>query len=124
MTRTLRAASAAASLAVVLTFGAAAQQPAAAPSIHGKPTSRLIVRNAMVIYGNAKPPYGPADIVVENGMIAAVAMPPSAARADANAVVIDGTGKYVMPGIVNAHMHWHDERQPGIPQPIQYERNL
>ena len=29
-----------------------------------------------------------------------------------------------MPGIVNAHMHWHEERQPGMPQPIQYERNL
>ena len=38
--------------------------------------------------------------------------------------VIDATGKYVMPGIVNAHMHWHEERQPGMPQPIQYERNL
>ena len=21
-------------------------------------------------------------------------------------------------------MHWHEERQPGMPQPIQYERNL
>jgi hypothetical protein len=29
-----------------------------------------------------------------------------------------------MPGIVNAHMHWHEERQPGMAQPIQYERNL
>src|SRR5258706_483773 len=29
-----------------------------------------------------------------------------------------------MPGSVNAHMHWQEERQPGIPQPIQYERNL
>ena len=29
-----------------------------------------------------------------------------------------------MPGIVNTHMHWHEERQPGMPQPIQYERNL
>src|SRR5258708_18130381 len=29
-----------------------------------------------------------------------------------------------MPGIVNTHMHWHEERQPGIAQPIQYERNL
>ena len=38
--------------------------------------------------------------------------------------MIDATGKYVMPGIVNAHMHWHEERQPGMPQPIQYERNL
>ena len=29
-----------------------------------------------------------------------------------------------MPGIVNTHMHWHEERQPGVAQPIQYERNL
>ena len=28
-----------------------------------------------------------------------------------------------MPGLVNTHMHWQDERG-GIPQPIQYERNL
>ena len=30
----------------------------------------------------------------------------------------DATGKYFMPGIVNTHMHWHDEREPGTPQPI------
>ena len=37
-------------------------------------------------------------------------------------MVIDATGKYVMPGIVNTHMHWHEERSGPIP--IQYERNL
>ena len=37
-------------------------------------------------------------------------------------MVIDATGKYVMPGIVNTHMHWHEERVGPIP--IQYERNL
>ena len=80
----------------------------------------------MVIYGNAKPPYGPVDIVVQDGLIASItgssdSIPAVAAASDA---VIDATGKYVMPGIVNAHMHWHEERQPGMPQPIQYERNL
>ena len=71
-------------------------------------------RNAMVIYGSAKPPYGPVDIVVEDGLIAyigATAGRRVGRRADA---VIDATGKYVMPGIVNTHMHWHEERQPGI----------
>ena len=47
--------------------------------------------------------------------------PAAAAASDA---VIDAAGKYVMPGIVNAHMHWHEERQPGMPQPIQDQRNL
>jgi len=37
--------------------------------------------------------------------------------------VIDATGKYVMPGIVNTHMHLQDERG-GVPQPFQYEMNL
>src|SRR5262245_41727897 len=127
--RTL-AASALFSTSILLTFGVAAQQPTSpssqsAPTIHAKPTQRLVVRNAMVIYGNAKPPYGPVDIVSEDGIISYIG--PASDRAGAHSrsdVIIDATGKYVMPGIVNAHMHWHEERQPGVPQPIQYERNL
>ena len=116
-------------IAVWLTFGLAAEpQPpsAAAPALHARQPHRLVIKNAMVIYGNAKPPYGPIDIVVQDGLISYIGtttdVPSTAARS--GDAVIDATGKYVMPGIVNAHMHWHEERQPGIPQPIQYERNL
>jgi imidazolonepropionase-like amidohydrolase len=105
---------------------AAAAQPPQPPSIHARASKRLVVRNAMVIYGNAKPPYGPADITIENGLITGItsSAPPTRVRDEPDAATIDATGKYVMPGIVNAHMHWHEERQPGIAQPIQYERNL
>jgi imidazolonepropionase-like amidohydrolase len=115
----------------LLTFGVSAEQAGASfqgvPQIHAKATKRLVIRNAMVIYGNAKPPYGPVDIIVEDGLISYIG--PSMDRSGtfgraSGDAVIDGTGKYVMPGIINAHMHWHEERQPGIPQPIQYERNL
>src|SRR5256886_17467075 len=118
-------------IAVLLTFGlAAAPQPpaplVAAAALHAKQPRRLVIKNAMVIYGSAKPPYGPIDIVVQDGLISYVGtttdVPATSARA--SDAVIDGTGKYVMPGIVNAHMHWHEERQPGMPQPSQYERNL
>ena len=119
-------------VAAVMTFGLAAQQPPATPGIHAKAAHRLVIKNAMVIYGSAKPPYGPVDIVVQDGLIAYIgpadAMPgspltiPTTPRS--SDTVIDATGKYVMPGIVNAHMHWHEERQAGMPQPIQYERNL
>jgi imidazolonepropionase-like amidohydrolase len=119
-------------VAALLTFGLAAQQPPGTPPIHAKSARRLIIKNAMVIYGNAKPAYGPVDIVVQDGLISyigsndgtpssAIAGPTSQRSSD---TVIDATGKYVMPGIVNAHMHWHEERQAGMPQPIQYERNL
>ena len=117
--------------AALLTFGAetartVAQQPPAAPAIHARAARRLVIRNAMVIPGNATPPAGPMDLFIEEGRIAAI-LPSDGRRAAAapgGDAVIDATGKYVMPGIVNAHMHWHEERQPGIPQPIQYERDL
>ncbi|RPJ71266.1 MAG: amidohydrolase [Acidobacteria bacterium] len=96
--------------------------PAQAPApAHGKAASRLLIRNAMVIYGNAKPAFGPVDILVQDGLIARVGSPsPKDPPPD---TVIDASGKYVMPGIVNAHMHLQDERG-GVAQPFQYEANL
>ena len=53
--------------AALLTLGiTAAQQPSAAPAIHAKAARRLVITNAMVIYGNTKPAYGPVDIVVQD----------------------------------------------------------
>jgi imidazolonepropionase-like amidohydrolase len=111
-----------ASLAVT-TAGQAPSQTNATPSLHARSAKRLLIRNAMVIYGSRRAPFGPVDIVVEDGVIASIGSTGGRPAAGADAT-IDATGKYVMPGIVNTHMHWHEERQPGIPQPIQYERNL
>src|SRR6266853_6245206 len=86
---------------------AAQQPPQAAPFIHAKAARRLVLKNAMVIYGNAKPPYGPVDIVVQDGLISSINGSSDVAWTTAD-TVIDATGKYVMPGIVNAHMHWHE----------------
>jgi len=100
-----------------------AQPSPQAPEIHARRGTRLVIRNAMVIYGSARPPYGPVDILAENGTITYIGAPGSRSRGTQD-IEIDAAGRYVMPGIVNTHMHWHEERQPGIPQPIQYERNL
>jgi hypothetical protein len=58
------------------TLRGAAQQPGSAPSarelapsLHARTPRRLVIRNAMVIYGNARPPYSPVDVIVENGTI-------------------------------------------------------
>ncbi len=88
-------------------------------AVHARKPARLLIRQAMVIYGNGKPPYGPMDILVQDGLIASIA---SSLPVEADAV-IDATGKYVMPGLVDTHMHWHDERA-GVAMPIQYARNL
>ncbi|HTV01536.1 MAG TPA: amidohydrolase family protein [Luteitalea sp.] len=105
--------------ASAMVLSAQGRAPGRDTAVHARKPSRLLIRHAMVIYGNGKPPYGPMDILVQDGVIANIA-PNIPAEADA---VIDATGKYVMPGLVNTHMHWHDERS-GIPMPIQYERNL
>jgi imidazolonepropionase-like amidohydrolase len=96
------------------------QNQAAAAPVHAKPATRLLIKNAMVIYGNGKPAFGPTDILVRDGLIARIGPSRNEPPPDA---VIDATGKYVMPGIVNAHMHLQDERG-GTPQPFQYEANL
>jgi imidazolonepropionase-like amidohydrolase len=91
------------------------------PAVHAKQAKRLLIRNAMVIYGNAKPPFGPVDILAEDGVIARIGNAVGDKWPEPD-MVIDATNKYVMPGIVNTHMHWHEERVG--PLPIQYERNL
>jgi imidazolonepropionase-like amidohydrolase len=118
-----------AALAGTLTVRGTAQQQGPAllaggmpPALHARAPRRLVIRNAMVIYGSARPPSGPSDVVIENGFIVDVG--PAGSRIGTTDPFIDATGKYVMPGIVNTHMHWHEDRVPGMRQPIQYERNL
>jgi hypothetical protein len=116
-------------LSLVVVSAASAQTTA----VHGVRPARLIVRNAIVVDGNGTPARGPFDIVVENGMISQmVALDPVSLgraggsrrpRADAATAEIDATGKYVLPGLINAHAHLQDERA-GAAQPIDYELKI
>src|SRR3954454_22503835 len=86
---------------------------------------RLLIRNATIVDGNGTPAKGPFDItVVGNTIVALTPRDPVATGGrggsrpvDPSTVVIDATGKYVLPGLINAHAHLQDERA-GIPQPI------
>src|SRR3954471_19806606 len=89
---------------------------------------RLIIRNAMIVDGHGTPAEGPMDVVVVDRTITRLIPrdPVSAGRGgardatDPGTVEIDATGKYVLPGLINAHAHMQDERA-GVPQPIEYE---
>ncbi|MBE3133495.1 MAG: amidohydrolase family protein [Acidobacteria bacterium] len=88
---------------------------------HGQRYDRLVIRNVVVIDGKGTPARGPMDIVVEGNKIAAVRG--ANARPDAyknEKHVLDGTGMYLLPGLINSHVHLQDERA-GIPQPFEYE---
>jgi imidazolonepropionase-like amidohydrolase len=89
----------------------AAQRPAGGPEQAG-PYSTLVIRNVTVIDGSGSPAYGPVNIVVRNNVVERIERtdPINAGRGAAGGQaaadrVIDGTGMYVMPGIVDGHTH-------------------
>ena len=76
------------------------------------PYQRLVIRNAMVIPGHGGPPAGPYDILIEGNTITQMVPfdPVSSERRGENSRlagdrVIDAAGKYVMPGMIDLHMH-------------------
>lgn len=91
---------------------------------HGKRYDRLVIRNVVLIDGKGTPARGPVDVVVEGNRIAAVTganRRPDAYAKEAH--VLDGTGMYLLPGLINSHIHLHDERA-GKPQPFEYEHKI
>jgi hypothetical protein len=76
------------------------------------PYNRLVIRGVMVIPGHGGPPAGPYDIVIERNMITEMVPfdPVTAERRGESSRptgdrIIDGTGKYVMPGMIDLHTH-------------------
>jgi len=89
------------------------------------PYERLVIRGAMVIPGHGGPAYGPADLVIEGDVIArilsynGVTGPPPDAERPTGDRVIDATGMYVMPGLIDLHAHVRTD-----PLPLQYVYDL
>ena len=97
--------------------------------ISGNRTPRLAIRNATIVDGNGTPASGPADILVEGSRITSVtfldpvAIKSGTAKRPAADAEIDATGKYVLPGLINAHAHLQDERAH-VAQPYEYTLKL
>src|SRR5262249_968223 len=53
------------------------------------------------------------NVTIRDGRIAAVA-PAARAAATAQARVVDATGKFLIPGLADMHVHWYDERYLGL----------
>lgn len=76
------------------------------------PFERLIIRGATVIDGTGAPPVGPVDIVIEGNRIAevkSVGVPGRPIKEDGRpgdaTREIDAQGMYVLPGLVDVHVH-------------------
>ncbi|MCI0660848.1 MAG: amidohydrolase, partial [Acidobacteria bacterium] len=76
------------------------------------PFKTLVIRGAILIDGTGAPPQGPVDITIENNRIRAIrsagtpGLPLRPNRQPQNAdLEIDATGMYVLPGLVDLHVH-------------------
>jgi hypothetical protein len=81
------------------------------------PYNRLVLRNVMVIPGHGSPPTGPHDILIEGNTIREIrsfapASPPDDRPRWTGDRVIEGTGLYVMPGLIDLHHHTREEPLP------------
>src|ERR1041384_1885121 len=74
------------------------------------PRRPTLIRNATIMTA-AGPTLQNGSVLLRDGKIAAVGTNLSA---PADAVVIDGTGKYVTPGIIDVHSHIGDYPAPGV----------
>lgn len=72
----------------------------------------LVIANAMVIDGTGAPPQGPLSIHIENDRIVNITgVGVSSMHLDGDEYgpdvkVIDATGKYVLPGFIDSHVHY------------------
>jgi imidazolonepropionase-like amidohydrolase len=87
-------------------------RPAPARREGDGPFTKLIIRSTTLIDGTGGPPRGPVDIVIEGNRIAdivSVGYPDSpidsAKRPTGATREIEGVGMYVMPGLVDVHVH-------------------
>lgn len=83
------------------------------------PYKRLVIRNVMVIPGHGGPARGPYDILVTGNVIAEMRrFDPLAEPSEDDEPrltgdrIIEGDGKYVMPGMLNLHLHLREDDLP------------
>ncbi len=65
--------------------------------------SQLLIRNISVVDVEHKKILGPQNVLVRDGIITAMG---KNAKADVGTEIIDGSGKWLMPGLVDAHVHF------------------
>lgn len=77
-----------------------AQNTAAAPN--PQPSS-ILFHNTRIFDGVKQEVWGPADVLVQGNKVATISTTPI--HPDANTKVTDGTGRTLMPGLIDAHAH-------------------
>jgi imidazolonepropionase-like amidohydrolase len=77
----------------------------AAPAGGQGPPRRVVLANATLIDGTGAAPRPGTTVVIENGRIADI-LPSAVERSDDGTETIDISGQFVVPGLVNTHVHF------------------
>jgi len=85
------------------------QRPQFPGTYHRRPSPPVVIRNATILTATGLEIAGGSIVLVE-GRIAAVGQ---SVEVPPNAVVVDGTGKFVTPGIIDPHSHIGVYAAPG-----------
>ena len=102
-------------VAVAATAVAADQQPAQnqnpyASTYRAAPARTTVIRNATILTA-AGPAIERGAILLQDGKVAAVG---ATVNAPSDAVLVDGAGKWVTPGVIDTHSHLGVYAAPGI----------
>jgi imidazolonepropionase-like amidohydrolase len=78
--------------------------------------ARLIIKNGTLIDGTGRPPVPNRAIIIEGNVITHVGEPEWAGASRPTDVVLDAAGKYIMPGLIDGHVHLssHQGALPGV----------
>ena len=87
------------------------------------PSARIVFEAVRLIDGIAERPFESIDVVVDGDSIAAVvphgrALPPMPNAARAPVTVVDGRGRTLLPGLIDAHAHYTFDPTEGSLQAI------
>jgi imidazolonepropionase-like amidohydrolase len=95
------------------------------------PFKRLVIRGANIVDGTGGPPYGPADVVIENNRITSIDIVGhplgdinESARPPKGDHEIDARGMYLLPGLIDSHVHIPRAATTGLPDEYYWYLNL
>lgn len=89
-----------------------------AATLSGQQPERIVISNVTLIDGTGKPALQGTQVVISNGRIESITRSP--APAPGGATVIDGTGRFLIPGLWDAHLHLADVGEVAIPALLAY----
>src|ERR1700680_2499700 len=91
-------------LLAILVFGPLAF--AALTASHAQAPSTLLIRGATIIDGVSDAPLRDRALLIEGNTIRDIV--PADAAVPAGAQVVDLTGKFIIPGLFDSHVHWQE----------------